>query len=728
MRCEWRFIGRGKEITTTLTRPDGTLLRETLEAPLDELLRLARDFRREVQDHLHGIGEDDEESLRARARRIFGMFCPPRIHQALREIAGGELAIEYDPRLGGVPWELLHDGTDYLCLQYRIAHVVAVDSASRSASSSREGQFLIVADPSGELEQALEEGNSLLDTLREEFPDLHGSIGFHSRNVSRDWLIDRFFAYDIAHYAGHVKDAFVLGGGERLSLQELQAASGGRPFPALIFINACGPDARRASSSAEEGHASTEGSRVDPVAAEHDSVRRMAEEAISGGTRCIISVPMTLPDTPLTRRLAEEFYRGFLAGLETGEALLKARQRVRDDYPSRLIWGIHRLYGDSGWTGTRPAGQNEADEVLSIPTAAASGSEHSFVECRHAGCRRMIPARHSRDPFNAFCDQHQLSLDERRLEAKRLLAQGEIAAWMPREALKGRVDAYVDRLTRRLAGLGTGRVGPAVGPDGTRYAVRLTRRESWMPLVRSVSLQTRLSLLKDPRRADSFPFEGRLDFQFELTHGKALRRSKRLVTCRALVAPDMEALLRDDFVWRPMEQQDLKQLARQLTAQEAPGVRVCYAGDCDGDDGVWAQAASGDRILAWVTPMGAEDGPHVGTSGPLPSSGKEEVLAVELISGADHHGTAHATWRGEPYMVAAEDLFLGLLEPRSEDELGQAILTELRRAEDVEVGLLADSIGASRWLTESLLHQLAWQGSVRATELEDGARYVTVVR
>jgi CHAT domain-containing protein len=46
------------------------------------------------------------------------------------------------------------------------------------------------------------------------------------------------------------------------------------------------------------------------------------------------------------RELAVLFYKSVLEGEPTGEALRRAREDVRKDYPEEITWAAYVLYGD----------------------------------------------------------------------------------------------------------------------------------------------------------------------------------------------------------------------------------------------------------------------------------------------------------------------------------------------------------------------------------------------
>lgn len=725
MMARWSLRAEGDSLVSTLVRDGFPTLRAVAAGVNADVAGQALELRRQIQDHLHGRGGRDLEALRRRSRTLFAQICPPGIREALAECEGQVLLVDADEAPGGIPWEFLHNGRDHLALAHVLAREIALPQSPPAGCEEARRKMVIIADPAGDLENAWYEGDRLLELLTAGFPGLRGSIEFRSGDVSPDWVREHIWDAGCMHYAGHLEAggrgdsaaaALVLGGGEDLSIESIIASAGGRSLPAVMVLHSCGPDAHAAA----------------PAVSETLGPDRMAEALLSAGTRALVSASVMLPDAPVSSQMMEVFYRSLLEGRTVGDALRGARQAVRDSYPELLFSCAHVLYGDpcfrlpaavasrgSAKPGS-PSGDAEGREASAVSiregevscneTASSGGStQFSFSQCRHSGCFRALDPGKMSDPFNACCDAHALTTEQKRNEARRLQSAGSLVTWLPREEVCRCVLSYLESVTARMRVMAFGDRGEVrVRIDGSLYNLRVDGEPVWTPLPGATSLATRLRLMGDPRHADHFPQEGALEFRFRLSRKGKLRTERRDYRCRTLISPDLEALLGDDLLWRPMSAASAQRAIARMRVE---------------DDRLMPQAKGKpggreERFEALATPLGAAD-----------AGGAK--LCVQICS--THHGGSLAAGprsgeiRGrvpDEWESAALSVVSGLMAARSDPDLLDALRAEMAVNEDVLLQEFAGRAAVPAWYAGLMAEELARKSEARITHLEDGVVYV----
>ena len=116
-----------------------------------------------------------------------------------------DLHLRLDEQLVDVPWELCHDGRDFLAMRHRVGRQVITNQpipAPRLAPTPREHlRVLLVADPTETLPKAgdeVEQLCALLDTI----PRVDVTL-LAGRTVRRLPLLAALQEHDVVHFAGH---------------------------------------------------------------------------------------------------------------------------------------------------------------------------------------------------------------------------------------------------------------------------------------------------------------------------------------------------------------------------------------------------------------------------------------------------------------------------------------------------------------------------------------------
>lgn len=283
-------------------------------------------------------GQLDEScalELRKLGLLLFDELLPAPIKEKLRAAEGLDLMIRADEALSDVPWELLHTGQRFLALQVNLGRLIQSAQPLEVAAPRPLGQLrdvLILADPGGDLDAAYEEGIALRDHLD---GLLDTRVTLRSSEVSRADVRENLREFDLLHFAGHAQ---VQGQGQgwlmsdgRFTAQDIDRLRGGRPFPSLVFANACGSGRQR--------------SALLQARASHS----LAHAFLQSGVRHFIGAHWDVPDE-VAGEFALHFYRALTRGAPIGAALRTARLAMSVACgEGALLWGSYCLYGDPGF-------------------------------------------------------------------------------------------------------------------------------------------------------------------------------------------------------------------------------------------------------------------------------------------------------------------------------------------------------------------------------------------
>ncbi|MCG3198485.1 MAG: CHAT domain-containing protein [Candidatus Omnitrophica bacterium] len=284
-----------------------------------------------------GCSTDHASQLQARGKSLFGLLLPEKTRQTLRNLAGGSLLFLLDEKVLQHPWELLHDGQDFLCCRFAVSRVVRTTfqpGKARRAPGRKPCELLLVTNPTGDLPLASEEGRILRDAMIRE---QRLGLEWYNSELSATVLLDLIPEFDAVHFSGHGthdpgnpgENGWLCRTGFLSSQALREHAEKGKPFPTLVFNNAC------RCGEAEEWDGDS-----------HGLCHGMASEFLRGGTRHYIGAIAGLTDHG-GREFAVEFYRGAFSGRTIGESVRLARLNLRS-HPSTnsLVWAQYVLYGD----------------------------------------------------------------------------------------------------------------------------------------------------------------------------------------------------------------------------------------------------------------------------------------------------------------------------------------------------------------------------------------------
>lgn len=268
------------------------------------------------------------EGLQVKGQELFTLALPEAVRERLEKTQLGFLRLQLDDALTHVPWELMHDGAQALGLRFGTGRLVAsrASSAVNAAEKPVVGEHaVVVANPSGDLPRAAEEGRLVARLLESVFP---GRVELREGPLSSAEFLALLPRAKVLHFAGHVRkenDArpggFVLSDG--LVTADALAPVLANGVPALVFANAC--------------HAST-GSKW-------SAAGNLAQALLLAGVRHVLAPLYGVPDADALA-FALRFYEAALASHPYGEAARRARAALEESAGAPLSWAGYVLYGD----------------------------------------------------------------------------------------------------------------------------------------------------------------------------------------------------------------------------------------------------------------------------------------------------------------------------------------------------------------------------------------------
>ncbi len=276
-------------------------------------------------------GEKTSGRLEELGRFMFNFLLPPSLKRWLQQLPEGT-AVLLATNDTNLPWELLHDGHDFLALKYAIGRQLLTPTPPNQQTTldkSNEMRFLFITNPTGELEEADKEVYKLIDLCDRAPENIAARQISHSR-ANKAVILAAFGSgqYDFIHYSGHATPNGLCLADGLLSFAELTQVLSGQP---CVFLNGC-------QSAAEERTPQT-------LPFSGLNVQNLATAFIMHGARLFIGALWELFDVS-SREFAEKFYALILNGIAVGEALRQSRKALYAARPNDPLWASYVLYGD----------------------------------------------------------------------------------------------------------------------------------------------------------------------------------------------------------------------------------------------------------------------------------------------------------------------------------------------------------------------------------------------
>jgi len=294
--------------------------------------------------------------LREHGESLYKVLLPEEVRKKLAATAEKSILFSIDESLVHIPWELLYDGTAFLCQEFAIGRSVktrqSVSSLSRAVS--RPIKMLVLADPRGDLPASKREGALILEEAEKVSDWLN--VTLKDSGINTDYVRDKIRTFDFVHYAGHAEldparaneTGWLLQNGT-FSGSEISALASGAPMPAMVFSNACQSGGWGTSGNCE------------------DQVFGLANSFLLAGVQHYIGTFREIPDEP-GFLFACSFYAQIARGSTVGEAMRLARLALIGRYgEDTIVWGGYLLYGDPTTRYIETAEEQDEEQAAPQP-------------------------------------------------------------------------------------------------------------------------------------------------------------------------------------------------------------------------------------------------------------------------------------------------------------------------------------------------------------------------
>ncbi|MGH8907773.1 MAG: CHAT domain-containing protein [Egibacteraceae bacterium] len=321
---------------------------EILDKTITPMVNRVLDPAREIEPNPESTGSASPRSLAEQILDvggfIYSLLVPNAIQFLLRD---GKSSLTITTNDMELPWELMHDGENYLCLTRPLARMPMGGAfphrpRPRLRRSNRYRFLLLYADANGKLKDAHREVEEIKRRL--EVHDKWGDLVDFTLKKGEEVtgrVLNRLLRdgeFDVIHYAGHATydkekpglSGLLLHDKEMFFAQKIQRLLAGQP---LVFLNAC-----ESSRTANEQDGRSTSYMGMPA-------QGLSSAFVYGGAMaCIGSLWPVFDDQAAD--FAIKFYGYLIDGLPAGEALRLARVELKETCPEQITWASYVLYGD----------------------------------------------------------------------------------------------------------------------------------------------------------------------------------------------------------------------------------------------------------------------------------------------------------------------------------------------------------------------------------------------
>ncbi|MCI0698971.1 CHAT domain-containing protein [candidate division KSB1 bacterium] len=222
-----------------------------------------------------------------------------------------------------IPFELLYDGKQFVCLSRPFSRRIELKATPKKFDTppSKTPRALVVGNPTGDLKHAEQEAGAVADLLETAEFQVDRRIGRDPDNLNHVVRLLANNSYHLIHFACHgffnKREPSLSGllfdrhNRMMISADELERILQG---PAFIFFSACWAAAAHPKTT--------------KVNFQGKFIQNLAVAALKGGA-CGCLGPMWEIGDHIGKDFALAFYQLLLQGSNCGEAVLKARQKVR---------------------------------------------------------------------------------------------------------------------------------------------------------------------------------------------------------------------------------------------------------------------------------------------------------------------------------------------------------------------------------------------------------------
>jgi CHAT domain-containing protein/Tfp pilus assembly protein PilF len=290
------------------------------------------------------------------------------IKERIKNTKAQHLTVILDDQLVHIPWELLHEGQQFLCMRFNMGRLVRTKqqvAGNMARVLKRPLKMIVVSDPKGDLKGAYSEGIKIRNFMDQD-KDLVNAY-LQTDNVTPDFIRENLKNFDIAHFAGHAdynqknpaKSGLRLTDGSFIA-EDIIKMAGSAAMPALIFANAC-QSARDKEWLLSENF--------------QDEIFGLANAFLLSGVKHYVGTFWEILDEP-SSHFALAFYRNLLSGVSIGAALRRSRLELVKRYgEENIAWASYLLYGDPTSNYVNQINIIEAHEEQEPSRALSSGTE-----------------------------------------------------------------------------------------------------------------------------------------------------------------------------------------------------------------------------------------------------------------------------------------------------------------------------------------------------------------
>ncbi|EQA44446.1 CHAT domain protein [Leptospira broomii serovar Hurstbridge str. 5399] len=368
--------GSGSESHLQSTMDEDLILEYIKE--IENLVRVSVAIHQKSSRH-PTLETDILHELKILGETFYDQFFPAPIQEKLRLTTEKYLHFNIDPKLGVIPWELLHDGTCFLSDKFFIGKTVRGEAHSGAFKEKEKLRMLIIADPTEDLEWAQKEGEQLFRVLSEKVPSSRLEIEFiGGRQVTKLKLLSLIKGKNIIHYSGHLffsddplENGWLISEGKILKAREIKNSGFNTD---MVFSNSC-----QSNKSTTRNLNS-------------DLMNNFAGSFLMSGIKSFIGTNWEIADNQNTIDFTIQFYSNLFADKSVGESLYLAKEQARRNYDSSdLTWTNYSLHGQPNMRVTSdPTKGRTAHKIVNpsliykfYPTPIAS-SYYTFTERQKA--------------------------------------------------------------------------------------------------------------------------------------------------------------------------------------------------------------------------------------------------------------------------------------------------------------------------------------------------------
>lgn len=267
-------------------------------------------------------------------KTAFTAYLPERSQKFLRTQL--DWAILLTTNRPNIPWELLHDDNNFLCLSHPMGRRPAMLKEAKVPPPRKDGllRALIVGNPTEDLPAAESEANTIAETLRSAGVEVELLLGKDATAKQFAKNI-RNRPYDLIHFAGHAYFEPI-----KPSLSGLMFCEG--PMPAEELGRHLNSRALVVLSACEAGMSKTTESKTGLVGEFIDGIATSV--LLGGAIGCL--APMWDVGDGAAKTFSLSFYQHLLDGKSIGESVRQARLFVQGQKRLADAWKAWVLYGD----------------------------------------------------------------------------------------------------------------------------------------------------------------------------------------------------------------------------------------------------------------------------------------------------------------------------------------------------------------------------------------------